>query len=82
MAKQRLSEDAYIAELNRQLQLHPDYAPGMMFLPYPDGARGGNITGVAIAGFGYNRAYMDTNNAVQNEFDVEPTYTGFQREVR
>lgn len=82
MAKQRLNEDAYIAELNRRLQEHPDYTPDMAFRAYPDGARGGNITGIAITGFGYNRAYMETSNAVQNDFDVEVTYAGFQRQVR
>jgi hypothetical protein len=82
MEKPRLNEDLYIAELNRRLQEHPDYSPGMAFLPHPQGATGGNIMGIAIAGFGYNSTYIDVSNAVQNDFDVEVTYAGFQREVK
>jgi len=81
MEKQRLNEDQYIAKLNERLQQHPDYVPGMAFLPYPDGARGGNIRGIGISEIRFNHVFMDANLEVQAEYDLEPTYAGFQRQV-
>lgn len=85
MDLQRLNEDEYIAEMNRRLQEHEDFAQGMEFMAYPPGATGGDITGIAIAGVGYNRAYMDVTNFMHLEFEValtERPYRGFQRQVK
>jgi hypothetical protein len=76
MTKPRLNEDSYIAELNRRLAQHPDYSPGMAFIPYPEYARGGAITGLSTIGLGFRHAYRDTEAAVQNEFDIELTRGG------
>jgi hypothetical protein len=82
MPKQRLNEEQYIDKLNERLQQHPDYTPGMQFLPYPEGARGGNIRGIAISELRFNHVFMDANLEVQAEYDLEPTYAGFPREVK
>jgi len=50
MAKKRLTEDEYLAELNRQLQQHKDFRNGMAFLPWPQGATGKAMTGYHMAG--------------------------------
>ena len=50
MDKRRLTEDEYIAELNRQLKQHEYYKDGMEFLPYPANATGKNITGYSVKG--------------------------------
>jgi hypothetical protein len=82
MKKPPLNEEQYIAKLNEVLQQHPDYGPGMAFMPYPEWARGADIKGIAITGFGWNRAYMETSNRVQSEFEIAATQGGFQTQVR
>lgn len=73
MAKPKISEVAYVAELNERLKEHPDFREGMAFYIHPEGAVGRAILGVATRGFAWNKAYMETNSSVQNEFDVEIT---------
>jgi hypothetical protein len=83
MTKPCLNEDAYIAELNRRLANHPDYSPGMEFRPYPEYARGREITGLTTIGIGFHHAYRDTEAEVQSEFDIELTRGGgFQTQVK
>jgi hypothetical protein len=50
MAKQRLTEDQYLAELNRRLREDEDYEEGMEFLSWPLGATGKGMTGYHMAG--------------------------------
>lgn len=50
MEKPVLSEDQYIAELNRALQEHPNYQEGMAFVAYPEGATEATMSGYAFVG--------------------------------
>lgn len=84
MTANLLNEEEYIAELNRQLVLHPAYEPGMAFMAHPPGATGGDVAGIAIAGFVWGRAYMEVSNSVAANFELGATqqvYRGFQRQV-
>ena len=45
-----LTEDEYIAELNRQLKQHHYYCEGMAFVPSPEGATGKNMLGYSVTG--------------------------------
>jgi len=50
MGKQQLTEDEYIAELNRQLVKHDYYEEGMEFISYPESATGKGMTGYSVKG--------------------------------
>jgi hypothetical protein len=73
MAVQYLSEDEYLAELNRRLRAHRDYQPGLAFLAHPPGATGSAILGMAIAGFHYGPAYMEVCNSMLPDFEIRVT---------
>ena len=45
MAKKQLTEDQYLAELNRQLKEDEDYENGMAFTASPPGATGKAMSG-------------------------------------
>jgi len=82
MKKRKLTGDQYIAELNERLQQHRNYTPGMAFCAYPEGARGGDIKGIAFAGFTLTSAHTDAIQDMQYDCEVVPTYSGFQRFVK
>jgi hypothetical protein len=44
------TEDQWIVELNSQLRKDPDYEEGMAFVPYPEGAKGGEMSGYSTIG--------------------------------
>ena len=50
MAKGRLNEDQYLAELNRRLKEHEMYEEGMAFIPFPEGSSGSGMSGYSITG--------------------------------
>lgn len=50
MAKKRLTEDQYLAELNRELRAHKDYKPGMEFVAWPPNSTGKGMTGYDMKG--------------------------------
>ena len=49
MPKQRITEDEYLAELNRELRDDEEYEEGMNFLPWPPGSSGKGMTGYNMA---------------------------------
>lgn len=50
MTKRLLTEDKLIAELNGQLRKDKDYQEGMAFVPYPEGAKGREMSGYSTVG--------------------------------
>jgi hypothetical protein len=50
IGKPQLTEDEYIAELNRQLRQHEYYEEGMEFAAHPEGATGKDMTGYSVKG--------------------------------
>jgi len=50
MNKPQLTENEYIAELNRQLEKHEYYEEGMEFVASPEGAIGKGMTGYSVKG--------------------------------
>lgn len=50
MAKQRITEDQYLAELNRQLREDEDFEEGMEFVAWPEGSSGHHMTGYDMRG--------------------------------
>ncbi len=50
MTKRLLTEDEFIAELNRQLRQDKAYQEGMAFVPYPEGASGRGMSGYSTTG--------------------------------
>jgi hypothetical protein len=50
MHKQLLTEDEFIAELNSQLRKDADYQEGMAFVSYPEGTKGGAMSGYSTTG--------------------------------
>jgi hypothetical protein len=50
MSKPLLTENEYIAELNRQLRQHNLYEDGMEFVAHPKDANGKNMTGYSVIG--------------------------------
>jgi len=49
MPKQRVSEDEYLAQLNKHLLADSDYEEGMKFIPAPEGASGKGMNGYSMA---------------------------------
>ena len=50
MNKPQLTENEYIAELNRQLEQDDYYEEGMEFVAYPKGASGKGMSGYSVKG--------------------------------
>jgi len=50
MTKKVVTEDKYLEELNRRLQLDEMYEIGMEFLPHPPGAVGSQVSGYSVTG--------------------------------
>lgn len=74
MTKQALTEDKYIAELNKQLRQHENYQEGMAFLPYPEGATGQAMTGYSTAGpFQLMGIYAQVAHKVDESFFLKDT---------
>ncbi len=71
MPKEIVSEERYIAELNRMLQLHAEYQPGMAFLPAPEGAQGRAMTGYSVTGpFALMGVYATVAQDVASQFTI------------
>ena len=72
MPKPRLTPEAYIAEMNRQLREHEHFREGMAFYTYPEGARGNAITGYDVTGpFQLIGVYAQVAKKVADQFDPE-----------
>ncbi|MFL9922878.1 hypothetical protein PQR62_01280 [Herbaspirillum lusitanum] len=71
MAKIKLDEDGYIAEMNRRLCAHPEYEGGMEFLPHPPGSAGKSILGIAWAGIMFKQAYREVLQSMEADFELE-----------
>jgi len=72
MTKQLLTEDEYIAELNKQLNQDEYYEEGMEFIPYPEGARGHEMTGYSIKPFFHKVAvFARVALKVSEHFDLK-----------
>ena len=71
MAKRLLSEDQLIAELNSQLRKDEYYKEGMAFIPYPEGAKGREMSGYATTGpFHLTGIYARVAHKVFLEFEL------------
>jgi hypothetical protein len=71
VAKPRLNEDQYLAELNRQLREHEYFREGMAFVPSPEGATGRAMSGYSVTGpFGLLGVYAQVAHRVGEQFDI------------
>ena len=75
MPKKRLTEDQYLAELNRRLKQDEDYEQGMEFLPWPPGSTGKGMSGYHMAGrfeqHDWVGIYARVAHEVRDEFDLQ-----------
>ena len=72
MAKETLSEDEYLAELNRRLKGQERYIDGMAFIPYPDGAKGREMSGYTVTGpFTLMGVYAQVAHSVESDFELK-----------
>jgi hypothetical protein len=65
---QTVSRTEYVAELNRRLELHPDYLPGMLFIMSPEGAEPEQAIGYSWLPPGLANPFTEIANAVLAEF--------------
>jgi len=74
MPKRTLTEDEYIAELNRRLREHEFYRPGMAFVPTPADATGHAISGSEFkyktTDFDTVGVYAQVARQISDEFDL------------
>ena len=74
MPKQRVTEDQYLAELNRQLQEDEDFEEGMEFLPAPDGSSGRAMSGYTMRGkftnWNWIGIYARIAHRVADDFEI------------
>ena len=72
MAKPKLNEGQYIAEMNRQLRDHEDFREGMAFVPYPEGANGRAMSGYSVTGpFGLMGVFAQIAHSVADQYDLD-----------
>lgn len=72
MARQKLTPEQYITELNRRLQKHEEYRQGMAFVAYPDGSSGRGMSGYSITGpFELTGIYAQVAHEVAQQFDLQ-----------
>jgi hypothetical protein len=70
-AMQWVTRAGYLAELNKRLEAHPDFKPGMRFVPAPRGAAPEKATGYAWDPRSATHPFVDVANAVEDEFIVD-----------
>ena len=68
---QWVTRAGYLAELNKRLEAHPDFKPGMRFVPAPRGAAPEKATGYAWDPRSATHPFVDVANAVEDEFIVD-----------
>jgi hypothetical protein len=75
MAIRHLNEDQYLEELNDKLRTHPDFKPGMRFMPWPEGATGAAVRGITWDGGEImdTRIFAEVSMRVADEVRFEPT---------
>lgn len=72
MAKKQLTEDEYIAELNRRLRDHPHYEEGMAFEPSPPGSTGKRMSGYSTKGpWSKTIIYADVAHKVATDCELK-----------
>ncbi|MGH8532282.1 MAG: hypothetical protein ACREV1_05985 [Gammaproteobacteria bacterium] len=72
VAKRLLSEDQLMAELNSQLCKDEAYEAGMAFVAYPDGAKGGEMSGYSTTGpFHLTGVYARVAHKMFSEFALK-----------
>jgi hypothetical protein len=65
---QKVTRTEYIAELNRRLEMHPDYLPGMLFILSPEGSEPEQALGYSWLPPGLPNPFAEIANATLKEF--------------
>lgn len=75
MPKTTLTENEYLAELNRRLREHSSFQPGMKFIPAPPGARGPGMHGYSFVEDGLPHwvigVYAEVGAGVSEDFELK-----------
>jgi hypothetical protein len=65
---QTVTRTEYLAELNRQLQLHPDYLPVFRFVTAPEGSEPEQASGYSWVPYELKHPFVNVAHAVLKDF--------------